>query len=95
MFPGVFVGQVVGVLDGVGELSAEEDEEPEDVEPEHEDDEDADGAVEAVGVDDALHIEEGEFVVEVEAEDDDGGADEGGFPLDSGVGDEAEEECEE
>ena len=95
LFPGVFIGQVVGVLDGVGELTAEEDEEPEDVEAEHEDDEDADGAVEAVGIDDALHVEEGEFIVEEEEDDDDGGADEGGLPMDAGIGNEAEEEGEE
>ena len=89
VLPGDLGIAVAGVLHGVAHLAAEEDEEPEHVEAEHEDRQDAEGAVEAFGEEDAAEVEEGEGVVTDEKEGDEGGADEGGEPGDASVGDDA------
>jgi len=92
--PGGLAVAEMDVLNGVADLSAEEDEEPEDVEAEHEDRQETEGAVEAFLEDDALEVEEREEVVEDDEGGDDEGADEGGTPPDVGIGNGAVENRE-
>lgn len=87
-------GLEVDGLGGAGELTAEEDKDPEEEESDHKDGDNADGAVEALEGEDAVDVEDGKVVIEEEEEGGEEAADEGGFKGDVGIGEEAVEEDE-
>lgn len=87
-------GLEVDGLCGAGELSAEEDEDPEKEKSDHEDGDNTDGAVEALEGEDSVDVEDGKVIIEEEEEGGEEAADEGGFEVDVGIGEEAVEEDE-